>query len=208
MKVLVCCEFSGRVRNAFASLGHDAWSCDLQDSETPGNHIRADFRSVVQDTWDMVGYHYECRVMANSGVRWLFERPERWDELEEAVEIFNLTLRDTRPGWSENSVQHFYAAMDVDREYDQLVHPWQFGDPFFKPTCLWLRGLPNLRPTNILSKPKPRTPEHKSWSQVYQCWKFVDCPDPDLRRRNNRARTYPGIANAMATQWGSDAFLT
>jgi len=103
MKVLINCEFSGRVRDAFKRLGHDAWSCDCLPTERPGNHIQADFRSVVQDSWDFVGYHYECRVMANSGVRWLYEKPGRWRELDEAAEIFNLTIRDTRPGYSENS---------------------------------------------------------------------------------------------------------
>ncbi len=167
MKVLICCEFSGVVRDAFAALGHDAYSCDLLPTERPGKHIQADFRSVIQDSWDFVGYHYECRVMANSGVRWLYTtelvRAEilhrsmlckkrvrnlpRWAELETAAAMFNLTLRDTRPGYAENSVMHCHAKKLIDREQDQTIQPWHFGEPHFKATCLWLRQIPTLRET-------------------------------------------------------------
>lgn len=199
LRVLIACEFSGIVRDTFAALGHDAWSCDLLPSERSGNHIQADFRSVVQDDWDVVGYHYECRVMANSGVRWLHEKPGRWDELREACEIFNLTLRDPRPGWSENPVQHRHAKERIDREQDQVIQPWQFGEPYFKATCLWLRGgLNPLNPTSILERPKRGTDEHKKWSMVHRA-----SPGPDRWRA--RSRTFEGIARAMASQWSSEA---
>jgi len=216
MRVLIACEFSGVVRDAFAARGHDAWSCDLLPSERPGNHIQADFRAVVQESWDFVGYHYECRVMANSGVRWLYKgervRAEvlgcsmlfekrvrnepRWAELTYAAEIFNLTLRDTRPGYAENSIMHVHAKKLIDREQDQTVQPWCFGEPFFKATCLWVRGgIPLLRATNRLVPPKKGTPEHKAWSAVHRA-----SPSPD--RWKERSRTLPGIAKAMAEQWG------
>lgn len=195
MKVLIACEFSGVVRDAFAALGHDAWSCDLLPSERPGQHIQADFRKVVQESWDFVGYHYECRVMANSGVRWLYTKPGRWDELKEAASIFNLTIRDTRPGYAENSVMHCHAKKLIDREQDQVVQPWYFGEPHFKATCLWLRGgLSPLAPTNKLSPPKKGTPEHKAWSGVHQA-------TPSPTRWMFRSRTLPGVAAAMASQW-------
>lgn len=194
MRVLINCEFTGRVRNAFAALGHDAWSCDLLPSETPGNHIQADFRSVIQDSWDFVGYHYECRVMANSGVRWLYEKPGRWEELDQAAEIFNLTLRDTRPGYSENSQMHKHAVERIDRPKDQIIQPWYHGDPFFKKTYLWLRGIDPLEDSNRLIPPKKGTQEYKRWSAVW-----YESPGKD--RWKNRSRTYPGVAKAIAFQW-------
>ncbi|MDE2103529.1 MAG: hypothetical protein KGL39_40185 [Patescibacteria group bacterium] len=199
MRCLIACEFSGIVRDAFAALGWDAWSCDLLPTERPGNHIQADFRSVVEDSWDFVGYHYECRVMANSGVRWLETIPGRRDELAKAAEMFNLTLRDTRPGYSENSIMHCHAKALIDREQDQTIQPWWFGEPFFKGTCLWLRGLPKLTPSDKLTPPERGTDEHKKWSEVHRMAKTPD-------RWKNRSRTKPRIAAAMADQWTD--FLT
>jgi hypothetical protein len=197
MRILIACEYSGRVRDAFAALGHEAWSCDLLPTEAPGNHIQADFRSVIQDSWDFVGYHYECRVMANSGVRWLKDNPKRRTELDQAAEIFNLTLSDSRPGYSENSVMHCHAKQRIQREQDQTVQPWWFGVPRFKATCLWLRGgIPKLFPTNKLAPPAVGTPEHREWSAVHRA-------RPGPNRWKDRSRTFPGVADAMAQQWGA-----
>jgi hypothetical protein len=196
MKVLIACEFSGIVRDAFAARGHDAWSCDLLPTERPGRHIIGKFQSVIQDTWDFIGFHYECRVMANSGVRWLGEILGRWNELEEAAKIFNLTIRDSRPGYSENSVMHCHAKKLIDREQDQVVQPWYFGVPKFKATCLWVRGgIKPLVKTKTLIPPEPRSEEHKQWSSVHRA-------SPGPNRWKERSRTYQGIANAMAEQWG------
>jgi hypothetical protein len=188
VKVLIACEFSGIVREAFKARGHDAWSCDLLDTEIPGKHIKADFRSVIQDTWDFVGYHYECRVMANSGVRWLHSVSGRWEELNRACKIFNLTLKDERPGYSENPIQHKYARERILRKYNQIIHPWQFGHTTTKATCLWLRELPNLIPTNII-------PVEQRTHEIH-----LEPPGPE--RWKNRSRTFSGIARAMAEQWG------
>lgn len=216
MRVLIACEFSGVVRDAFAARGHDAWSCDLLPSERPGQHIQADFRKVMQESWDFVGYHYECRVMANSGVRWLYKvehvrveclgrsmlmekrvrNEPRWDELKEAAAIFNLTLRDNRPGYAENSVMHCHAKKLIDREQDQVIQPWYFGEPHFKATCLWLRGLQPLIPTDKLTPPDRGAPAHKEWSGVHRA-------TPSPTRWMERSRTLPGIAQAMAKQWGN-----
>lgn len=195
MKLLIACEFSGKVREAFKKKGHDAWSCDLLETEIPGNHIRADFRSVIQDSWDFVGYHYECRVMANSGVRWLYEIPGRWQELDEAAEMFNLTLRDTRPGYSENSQMHKHAVARIDRPKDQIIQPWYHGDPYFKKTYLWLRGIESLKDSNVLTPPEKGTEEYKKWSMVW-----YEPPGPE--RWKNRSRTFSGVANQFAIQWG------
>jgi hypothetical protein len=195
-RVLIACEFSAIVRDAFLARGHDAWSCDLLPTEGDSRrHIQADFRSVVQGSWDFVGYHYECRVMANSGVRWLAVKPERWYELETACEVFNLTLRDARPGYSENPIQHCHAKQRIDREQDQTVQPWWFGEPFFKATCLWLRGISPLTATNRLTPPATGTPEHKAWSAVHRA-------QPGPNRWKERSRTFRRLAVAMAEQWG------
>jgi hypothetical protein len=195
MKVLVACEFSGTVREAFRAQWHDAWSCDLLPSEQDGQHIIADFRSVIQESWDFIGFHYECRVMANSGVRWLKNNPQRWKELSEAAEIFNITLRDPRPGYSENSIMHMHAKARIDRAQDQTIQPWQFGVPRFKGTCLWLRGIAPLVPTNILPRPSKGTKEHAEWSAVHRA-------SPGANRWRELSRTFGGIAKAMANQWG------
>lgn len=194
MKVLIACEFSSRVREAFRARGHDAWSCDLLPTERPGNHIIGDFRSVIQDSWDFIGFHYECRVMANSGVRWLTDNPKRWEELDVAAEIFRVTLNDSRPGYSENSVMHCYAKQRVGREQDQTIQPWMFGVPKFKATCLWLRGIGELAPTKILPCPQKGTQEHKEWSTVHRA-------SPGPLRWKERSRTFQGVADAMAAQW-------
>lgn len=196
MKILIACEFSGIVRDAFAAKGHDAWSCDLLDSERPGKHIKADFRIVIQDdTWDFIGFHYECRVMANSGVRWLYEKEGRWQELNEACEIFNITLSDPRPGYSENPVQHYHAANRLIRKYDQIFQPYYHGDPYFKKTCLWLRDIDKLKDSNRLIPPDKGTEEHKKWSMIHRA-----APSPD--RWKVRSRSFHGPSKAMADQWG------
>lgn len=201
MRVLIACEFSGTMREAFAALGHDAWSCDLLETERPGKHIVGDFRSVIQESWDFIGFHYECRVMANSGVRWLTNNPKRWEELDRAAEIFNITIRDPRPGYTENSIMHCHAKDRIDREQDQTIQPWWFGEPFFKGTCLWLRGIPELVPTNRLTPPQKGTPEHKAWSAVHMA-------TPGPNRWKDRSRSFPGIGRAMAEQWGGAGLRT
>lgn len=185
------------VRDAFKALGHDAWSCDLLPSEAGGQHLQCDFREAVRERWDFVGYHPDCRVMANSGVRWLDTIPGRRDELKEAANLFNLCLRDPRPGYVENSVMHYHAKELIDREQDQVIQPWWFGVERFKATCIWLRdGIEPLVPTNKLVVPLRGTPEHKVWSQVHRA-------SPGPLRWMERSRTFKGVAEAMAKRWGT-----
>lgn len=216
MRVLICCEFSGICREAFRARGHDAWSCDLLPTEIPGQHLQCDFRSILSDHWDFVGFHIDCRVMANSGVRWLYKEEsvwaeilhrkmrftrkirdeERWSELAEAAKLFRLALNDTRPGYVENSAMHCHAKKLIGREQDQTIQPWYFGEKAFKATCLWLRGgIPKLTPTNKLCPPAKGTDEHKAWSKVHRA-------SPGPNRWKVRSRTFPGIAKAMAESWG------
>lgn len=204
-RVLIGCEVSGVVRRAFAARGFDAWSCDLQPSEDRSNrHIIGDVRDYLNDGWDLICvFHPPCTRLCNSGVRWLHTPPpgrtkaELWAELDEAADLFNACWRAPCPRVAvENPVMHKHARARIKVwRKPQTVQPWWFGEPFFKATGLYLRGLPPLAPTNKLTPPKPGTAEHKAWSAVHRA-----PPGPD--RARFRSRTFEGVANAMADQWG------
>ena len=186
MRVLIACEFSGIVREAFKARGHDAWSCDLLDTEIPGQHIRGDVLEILNNGWDLIIAHPPCTYLANSGVRWLHEIPGRFAKLKEALDFWKELFNAPIPKKVfENPIPHKYARV-VMGDYDQIIQPWQFGHPETKATCLWLYGLPKLEPTNVVDGREGRV------------WK--EPPGPD--RWKNRSRTYQGIANAMAEQWG------
>lgn len=196
MKVLVACEFSGTVRNAFLERGHDAWSCDLLPSEDGSNrHIRGDVREVLNDGWDLLMVaHPPCTRLCNSGVRWLSVPPagktldQMWRELREGAELFSdLWNAPIERICMENPVMHKHAKALIRnyREFAQSIQPWQFGHGETKRTCLWLKNLKPLIPTNIVSGREPRV-HHAS-------------PGPD--RWKLRSRFFPGVAKAMAEQW-------
>lgn len=197
MRVLIACESSGVVREAFRRLGHDAWSCDLLPPDDGSHfHFQCDFREIINNDFDFVGYHPDCRVMANSGVRWLDTIPGRRRELLQAAALFQTCLDDPRPGYVENSIMHCHAKALISRQQDQTIQPWHFGEPFFKATCLWLRGgIQPLKETNRLTPPKKGTPEHKDWSAIHMA-----SPGPD--RWKFRSRTFLGIGEAIAAQYG------
>lgn len=186
MRVLVACEFSGIVRDAFTALGHEAMSCDLLQSERRGWHCVGDVRNYLDAGWDLMIAHPPCTRLANSGVRWLRER-NLWDEMREAAEFFK-TLMDAPISMIaiENPIPHHYALDIIGRKYDQVVQPWQFGQGETKATCLWLKNLPPLAPTEIVD------------GRTARVHRMPDVPD----RWKKRSRTYPGIAGAMAAQWG------
>ena len=187
MRVLVACEYSGRARQAFRDRGHDAWSCDLLPAEDGSKfHIQGDARPLLRERWDIVIAHPTCTRLTNSGVRWLHER-QLWQELEQAAEFFRDCLNANADGVAvENPIPHKYALQLIGRDYDQIIQPWQFGHGETKATCLWLNGLPKLTPTNIVEGREARV--HRM------------SPGPD--RWKERSRTYQGIADAMAEQWG------
>lgn len=186
MRVLVAGEFSGIVRDAFAKRGHDAWSCDLLPTERPGNHIQGDVLGILDGGWDMMIAHPECTRLCNSGVRWLHER-DLWNEMKEAALFFRVLLNADIPQKAiENPIPHKYALEIIGRKYDQIIQPYQFGHGETKATCLWLENLPLLTPTCIVTGREQRI--------------FKESPGPD--RWKNRSRTFSGIANAMAEQWG------
>ena len=188
MKILVACEYSGRVRDAFLERGHDAWSCDLEPCESdPARHIQGDVLPILDGDWDMVIAHPPCTYLANSGVRWLHSDPSRWERMREGAEFFLRFLHARAPRVAvENPVMHKYAREIIGRGPDFTVQPWQHGDGYVKRTCFWTRGLPPLTPTNIVE------------GREAECHRMPPGPD----RWKARSRTYPGIARAIAGQWG------
>ena len=187
MKVLVACEFSGVVRDAFIARGHDAMSCDLLATESPGPHYEGPVEGMLQQRWDLVIAHPPCQYLANSGVRWRVERGE-WAEIEAGARFFLKCLgANGARVCVENPVMHKHAVKIVGRRQDFTIQPWQFGHGETKRTCFWTRGLPPLKPTNVVSGRKPKV--------------HYLPPGPD--RWRERSRTYPGVAEAMADQWGS-----
>ena len=202
MRVLVACEFSGVVRDAFAALAHDAWSCDLLPTERPGQHIEGDVRDVLHQGWDLMIAHPPCTYLTNAGVRHLHSVPskngvltkvhgeERWRLMREAAAFFRDLLHAPIPRIAvENPIPHRYAVESIGRKYDQLIQPWQFGHGETKATCLWLKGLPKLTPTQVVDGREARV--HRM------------SPSPD--RWKERSRTFEGIGRAMAAQWGGPA---
>jgi hypothetical protein len=186
--ILIACEFSGRVRDAFTALGHNAMSCDLLPSETPGAHHQGDVREILDYPWDLLIAHPPCTRLCNSGVRWLAER-NLWAELDQAADFFKLFLNAKHiPRRAiENPVPHKYAVDRIGRNYDFTIQPWEHGDPFTKRTAFWTVGLPPLVPREIVAK---RTPA---------VWKM----GPSEHRARERSRTYPGVAQSIAEQWGA-----
>jgi hypothetical protein len=196
-KVLIACEFSGVVRRAFRDAGHDAWSCDLLPAEDGSNqHVVGDAREILDWGWDLlIVAHPPCTRLCNSGVRWLTKPPkgktleQMWQELEEAADLFSAF-------WNapiericiENPVMHKHAKTRIKNyeDFAQSIQPWQFGHGETKRTCFWLKNLTPLKATNIVDGREARI--HRM------------PPGPD--RWRERSRFFPGVAVAMASQWG------
>jgi hypothetical protein len=226
MRILVACEFSGRVREAFRKRGHDAWSCDLlpSDDKSP-YHIQGDVLDYLDGMptmcvdggidfkWDLLIAHPPCTYLCNSGVCWLYNKDkshnlERWRKLKRAMLFFkNLKNTDCFKVAVENPIPHKWAVnghfgincpaegfIEGIGKYDQIIHPYMFGHPERKATCLWLKGLPKLAETNNVKEEMLRLPKSKSQRLHWAS------PGPD--RWKIRSTTYQGIADAMAEQWG------
>lgn len=192
MKVLVACEYSGVVRDAFRARGHDAWSCDILPTETPGPHLQRDVRDVLGDYWDIMVAHPPCTHLAVSGARWFHKKREQQDAALEFVRT--LLSAPIRRIALENPVSIISSRI---RKPDQLIQPWQFGHEATKTTCLWLKGLPELVPTNIVGKGERHvTKSGRSLPKWYNL-------PPSVDRWRERSRTFLGIAEAMAEQWGA-----
>lgn len=195
LRVLVACEFSGVVREAFRARGHDAWSCDYEPTEQGEHHMQTDVMNVINQDWDLMIAHPPCTYLANSGAKHLYREgkkangrdEKRWDELYEAAKFFRLLLKSRIPRICiENPIQHEHARNLIEVRQSQIIQPWQFGHGEIKATCLWLKYLPPLKPTRIVDGRAPRV-HHET-------------PGPD--RWKNRSRTLQGVADAMARQWG------
>ena len=201
MRVLVACEYSGIVRDAFATKGHDAWSCDLLPSDAPGNHIQADAREVIsKDHWDLLIAHPPCRYISVSGIHWNGRVAGRAEETSKALELFRFFLdAHVERICVENPVG--VASTRIQRP-TQYIQPYDFGEDASKRTGLWLRNLPLLVPT-IRARPRVVVWEGRSverWSNQTDSGQNNLHPTPD--RWKLRSKTYRGIADAMAAQWG------
>ena len=194
MKVLIACEYSGTVRDAFRALGHEAMSCDLLPTDAPGPHYQGDVRDVLTDGWDLMIAHPPCTHLAVSGARW-FHLKQR--EQAEALEFVRLLMDAPIPRIAiENPVSIISSKI---RKPDQVIQPWQHGHEATKTTCLWLKGLPPLTPTNVVGKgARHVTRSGRSLPDWYNL-----PPSPD--RWKIRSATFPGIAAAMADQWSKTA---
>lgn len=217
MKVLVACEYSGTVRDAFLAKGHDAMSCDLLETDAPGPHYKGDIRNLLSENWDLMICHPPCTYLSVSGMHWTTRGLRDPQLTEDALDFVRLLLDAPIPKIAlENPVSVISSRI---RKPDQVVHPYQFGDDASKKTCLWLKGLPRLVPTAYV---EPR---------LVCCGETLDdkygCPNcnggykavrrwgnqtdsgqnklpPSKDRWKLRSVTYKGIAQAMADQWGGE----
>ncbi len=196
MKVLIACEYSGVVREAFAKLGHDAWSCDILPSDIPGKHIQDDVLKHLDDGWDLMIAHPPCTYLCNSGVCWLKKDKGRFAKMQEGAFFFKKLLDAPIPMIAiENPIMHKYAFEIIGRRQDQVIQPFMFGHPERKATCLWLKNLPLLKPTNNVQEEMNKVPKSQSQRIHYT--------SPGKDRWKIRSKTFRGIAKAIAEQWGT-----
>lgn len=196
MRVLIACEYSGRVRDAFRERGHDAMSCDLLPTEVDGPHYQGDVFDIIDDGWDLMIAHPPCTYLCSSGLHWNKRRPERAALTEEAL-VFVQRLMDApiKRMAIENPIGCIGTRI---RKPDQIIQPWMFGDDASKATCLWLNGLMPLYPTQMV---EPRIVDGKKrWGNQTDSGQNKLPPSDD--RWKIRSETYIGIARAMAAQWG------
>jgi hypothetical protein len=216
MRVLIACEFSGIVRDAFKEKGHDAWSCDLLPTEKPGQHIQGDVLNILNDGWDLMIAHPPCTYLSHAGIGWFNEEKygdkarERKIKRGAAVSFFiNLYNAPINKIAIENPIGHMNGHF---RKPDQIIQPYYFGEPQIKAACLWLKNLPILVHTNKLEKPEPcaihiRKPSKYCKGGEIKKRYFTDGmtkqhTSEKTRDAHVRSRTFQGIADAMADQWG------
>lgn len=219
LKVLLACEQSDTVSAAFRARGHYVLSCDLLPSDNPeANHYRGDIRDIVNDNkwiseFDLMIAHPTCTYLANSGSQWLYNKKtgerneERWRSLEEGALFFKMLWELPIPKIViENPVMLGYAKKIIGVSQSQVIQPWMFGDPETKATCLWLKNLPLLKPTNIVKPDYARNPDGSYWRDAKggrMAKTYKDAYSlPKEERQKARSKTYPGIAKALAEQYG------
>lgn len=197
MNVLIACEESGIVRDAFIKRGHNAISCDILQTSSHGPHVKGDVLPLLDYEWDLVIAHPPCTYLSNSGVCWLYEKDgsknlSRWEKMNEAKIFFNMFFKANSPRICiENPIPHKYG---LGKTYTQIIQPYQFGHAERKATCLWLRGLEPLKATNDVRKKMEALPKKEAQRLHYL--------PPSAERARLRSKTFQGIADAMAEQWG------
>jgi len=192
MRVLVACEFSGTVRDAFTKIGHDAWSCDLLPTESKGNHYQGDVLDILDQGWDLMIAHPPCTFLCVPGAHYLNKQPGRYEKMIAAREFF-MILKNSNIAkiCIENPLPNKKAMLP---KYDQIIQPWQFGEEFSKRTCLWLKNLSPLKYTKVMENKGDRyirkdgTTSNSKWYAK--------------ANQKERSKTFQGIADAMAEQWG------
>ena len=191
MRVLVACEYSGTVRDAFAKLGHDAWSCDILPTDSPGQHYQCDIMEVMGKGWDLMIAFPPCTHLAVSGAKH-FAKKRADGRQQQGIDFFLQVVNANIP---KIVVENPVGIMStLFRKPDQIIQPWQFGDTAQKTTCLWLKDMPPLKHTNIVDKGEFYTaPSGKRLPKWYS----------DNKSAKARSKTFQGIADAMAQQWGS-----
>ena len=196
-KVLVACEYSGTVRDAFITAGHDAMSCDLLPTDVTGPHYQGDVMDVLHDGWDIIIAHPPCTYLTNAGVTWLHRDADRWAKLDKGAAFFKALLNaPISKICVENPIMHKYAKERIGSvKQTQTVQPWWFGHTEQKATCLWLKGLPPLKATNNVKAEMLALPDRERQRLHYL--------PPSADRWKLRSATYAGLAAAMADQWGN-----
>ena len=192
LNIIIAGEESGTIRDAFAALGHNAWSCDLQPSRTPGQHYQGSWHDIHWPSFDLLIAHPVCTHLAVSGSKHF---PAKRADGRQQAAIDEFMFLANAPVAMKCIEQPISIMSARYRKPDQIVQPWQFGHESFKATCFWLTGLPKLAYTDVLTPPAKGTDEHKRWSHIHR-----EPPGPN--RARNRSVTFAGIAGAMATQWG------
>ena len=197
MRILVACEYSGTVRDAFTKLGHFAMSCDILPTDKLGNHYQGNVLDILDHDWDLMIAHPPCTYLTNSGVSWLHKDPTRWTQLDDGAAFFKMLLEAPIPRKAiENPIMHKYAKERIGGvKQSQIIQPWMFGHMEQKATCLWLNNLPLLQPTNNVKEEMMKLPKNQRERLHYL--------PPSADRWKIRSTTYQGIADAMAAQWGS-----
>jgi len=195
MNILIACEYSGIIRDAFIKKGHKAISCDLLPTDSRGPHYHGDVRDILNLNWDMIIAHPECTYLCNSGVRHLHTDQSRWTRLDESAKFFKLFLDHPCPKKViENPIPHKYAVERIGRKYTQIVQPWMHGHMETKATCLWIMGLPKLQESNNVREEMKKLPKREQQRLYYL--------PPSKDRWKIRSTTFSGLAKAMANQWG------
>ena len=194
MKILIACEYSGTVRDAFAAKGHDVWSCDILPTESPGNHFQGDVIEHLDKGWDLMIAHPPCTYLSNAGARFLYPKSklneERYKLGLKAKEFFMaLYNAPINKICVENPISSKIFALP---KYSQIIQPYEYGHPIQKRTCLWLKNLSQLQPTNIIFK--------RQSTKIPGNWFNKGGKD----RQKNRSKFFKGFANAMVDQWGTD----